>query len=546
MKLGEARLAIARGDLGMALALLDLYAGYGADPPGFCSEARSCAPAFSTKSRIPGPKPASEAKGSYNDQHFASALQTASNGLKLDNEDPTFLFQAGINACVAAPLRGRGFPLLHRYLDLTDSHAGQPGTAAERHARSAAWRLPAANSRSAGAPAKAATSWFSGGALGGGVFYDPVSMAFQPKVTHVNASNHLTVQYEWTGNQLRSVHTKYEEKKTGSNIAKLALAGAAASQGVSLPVNLRTTGRETNDFYFNYYDDVPQIFKRSSRDNALWSRAGRFPHHASPPAWRRVRYVPGGEFRGDGLDRQPGPARRHDGRRRVEGNGRFGRDGRSVRYGWNARPGGGGQLEGTRRIRRNGRLRRNGRDAADDGVAQLLRSCGPPRRITPTGFSRYGTARAWVPRASGLYRRLAKRVAVGFSGNRYFHPLCLGRHSHLPNWITDDQGRVRHAWELDEPNAPRLDFTWEGKRLMSVIAKTEFTKRRSTRGTLSYSGDKAHQRGDHARSGKASHIRYKYSKQGVLLEADCDADLSLDGRSRKAEFVDETADKGRR
>ena len=76
-------------------------------------------------------------------------------------------------------------------------------------------------------------------------------------MVRVSASNHLTVNYDWNGSQLRSVHTRYEEKKTGSNIAKLAIAGAAASQGLSIPVNLRTTGRETNDFYFNYYDDVP-------------------------------------------------------------------------------------------------------------------------------------------------------------------------------------------------------------------------------------------------------------------------------------------------
>jgi len=32
----------------------------------------------------------------------------------------------------------------------------------------------------------------------------------------------------------------------------------------------------------------------------------------------------------------------------------------------------------------------------------------------------------------------------------------------------------------------------------------------------------------------------------VLIEAECDADPSIDGRSRKVEFVDETADKGKK
>ena len=40
-----------------------------------------------------------------------------------------------------------------------------------------------------------------------------------------------------------------------------------------------------------------------------------------------------------------------------------------------------------------------------------------------------------------------------------------------------------------------------------------------------------------AAGAKTSHIRYKYDKQGRLIEAECSDDPSLDGRSRKVEFV---------
>jgi hypothetical protein len=109
----------------------------------------------------------------------------------------------------------------------------------------------------------------------------------------------------------------------------------------------------------------------------------------------------------------------------------------------------------------------------------------------------------------------------------------------------DDEGRVRHAWELDEPVAPRLDFTWEGKRLISVAGRASSSGEPVVYSrTLSYSGDRLiSETITHA--GKTSHIQYKYNKQGALIEAEGDADPSIDGRSRKVEFLDETSGKGK-
>jgi hypothetical protein len=164
----------------------------------------------------------------------------------------------------------------------------------------------------------------------------------------------------------------------------------------------------------------------------------------------------------------------------------------------------------------------------------------------PQGGSTNGFLTLWNnPRLDTRLAQLAtgKRVAVGFSGNRYFHPFVWDA-IHMFELDYDEQGRVRHAWELDEPNAPRLDFAWEGKRLMSVTAKTASEQTVYSR-TLTYSGDKLISESISG-SGKASKIQYKYNKQGVLIEAECDTDASLDSRSRKIEFLDETADKGRR
>jgi hypothetical protein len=542
--LGQARLAVARGDLGMALALLDLYAGMALTPQDFAEgeKLRAGVQYKIDNSRAEGRE---QVQSLYSGQQFTAALQSAASGLKLDNEEPAFLFQAGVNACLLRHCDDAA-PLLHRYLDLTDS------TQSNREQRLTSMRLlrEMATSKSeaaAGPSAKTGpVSWFSGAPLDRGMFYDPVSLAFQPKVAHINASNHLSVIYEWSGNQVRSVHTKYEEKKTGSNIAKLAIAGAAASQGLSLPVNLRTTGRETNDFFFNYYDDSPQIFKISRDNRVVESRKipimlpglggfGAFGGIGAIGSMANLGRM-GGLMGGGGMKGLAG----------LGGMGGLG--GLGAAGGLKGFPGLSGMagLPGIGGM--SGMVGMPGMGGL--GGLSAMRQFIPSRNYSihadPQGGSTNGFLTLWNnPRLDTRLAHLAtgKRVAVGFSGNRYFHPFVWDA-IHMFELDYDEQGRVRHAWELDEPNAPRLDFTWEGKRLMSVTAKTASEQTVYSR-TLTYSGDKL--TGESiSGGGKASKIQYKYNKQGVLIEAECDTDASLDGRSRKVEFLDETADKGRR
>ena len=534
--LGQARLALARGDLGMALALLDLYAGMAITPQDFAEGEKLRATVQykinNTRTDVQG-----QLKSLYSDQHFASALQASANGLKLDNEEPAFLFQAGVNASL---LRhgDDAVPLLHRYLDLSDS------TQSNREQRLTTLRLlrelSAFNSTAVAKPAdnRSAVSWFSGAPLDRGVFYDPVSLAFQTKVVRVSASNHLTVNYDWNGSQLRSVHTKYEEKKTGSNIAKLALAAGAASQGLSIPVNLRTTGRETNDFYFSYYDDAPQIFK-VSRDNVI-VKSQKIP--VVLPAF------PGfGPFGGIGAI----GSLANLGRLGMMGGGLKGLSG----LGGLGRGMPGLGAAGGLKLPALGGMSGLGSIGGVGGMGGLggLSSMGqflPGRNYSvhadPEGGSTSGYLTLWnSPRLDTRLAYLAtgKRVAVGFSGNRYFHPFIWDA-IHFFELDYDDQGRVSHAWELDEPNAPRLDFAWEGKKLISVVGRGHAEEIVYSR-TLSYSGERLVSEAIN-QGGKASKIQYKYSKQGALIEAECDTDNTLDSRSRKVEFLDETGDRGKR
>jgi YD repeat-containing protein len=57
--------------------------------------------------------------------------------------------------------------------------------------------------------------------------------------------------------------------------------------------------------------------------------------------------------------------------------------------------------------------------------------------------------------------------------------------------------------------------------------------------TLNYNGDRLVSENISHAGGKSSKFEYKYDKQGRLVSAECDADHSLDGRSRKVHFVAE-------
>ncbi len=530
----QSRLAVARGDLGMALALLDNYDGIAVTPQDFTDGEKLRAQVqYTIETSLA--KKRSELDADLDQQRFASALETSADGLKLDNENPDFLYYAGLDACVLRHC-DKGAPLLRRYLDLTDS------TEANRQRRVAAVQLLREAEQEPPDPAgdkprdRTELSWFSGAPLGRGVLYDPVSLAFQPKVSHIEASDHLNINYEWAGNALHSVHAKYEAKKTGSNILRVAGAAAlSAGAGMSSTVGWRTADRETNDFYFNYYDDVPQVLK-VSRDNVV-TKSTRIPIT-----------IPGVPIAMGGFGA-------------LGALGSMGSIGSSIgaigKVGGMARlsplGGMGGAMPGLGGFGGSGilsRLAGSGRMSGLGGFSSLtaMRQIAPSQNYSvlrdPQGGSSAGFLTLWnSPRLDTrlAYKATGKRAAVGFSGNRFFHPFVWDG-IHLFELDYDDQGRVQHAWEIGDPGAPRLDLSWEGKRLVQVSGHDSSGAVVYSR-TLNYNGERL--TGEViTHPGGSSRIEYKYDKQGRLVEADCDADHSLDGRSRKVHFVVDDKGKG--
>jgi hypothetical protein len=88
------------------------------------------------------------------------------------------------------------------------------------------------------------------------------------------------------------------------------------------------------------------------------------------------------------------------------------------------------------------------------GGLSAMRQFTPSRNYSinadPQGGSTNGFLTLWNnPRLDTRLAHLAtgKRVAVGFSGNRYFHPFVWDA-IHMFELDYDEQGRVSHAWEL--------------------------------------------------------------------------------------------------
>ncbi|MCX6622545.1 MAG: hypothetical protein NTY38_16050 [Acidobacteria bacterium] len=131
-------------------------------------------------------------------------------------------------------------------------------------------------------------------------------------------------------------------------------------------------------------------------------------------------------------------------------------------------------------------------------------------------------------------RITGKQVATLVSGNPYFHPFAWeGIFVFRAEY--DDQGRVSIARQIltaEQKGQPArvLEFRWEGPLLMEVTERGAEGYHRA----MQYSGSKITGEVITYR-GKNSKIEYKY-RGDRLMEANCDADPSLDSRSRQVLF----------
>lgn len=170
----------------------------------------------------------------WTDGSYQKLYHLALEGLQAKDDDGELLYEAAIASLITRdPQRASTF--LARYLEVTNTLDAD--TAQRARARSVLANITVRKAEDAGAP-----NWLSGNRLPGNVYYCPISLAFQPKIDHIDASGKMHVQYEWNGNKLVSIKPTFEKAA-------------------------RATGEKSIGFV--YEDSVPQVFIASDTSTRL-------------------------------------------------------------------------------------------------------------------------------------------------------------------------------------------------------------------------------------------------------------------------------------
>jgi len=169
--------------------------------------------------------------------NFAMVQQLSAQSLRMKADDADMLYYAGM-AALARREAKPGHDFLARYLEV-------PNTLdADAEQRAQVSRLLPTIVAPLGA-GQGDANWLSGEKLPKGVFYSPISLAFQPRIDHIDASGTASgkfhVMFEWDGERLKSVTPTFEKEE-------------------------RATGEKR--IRFGYEDRVPQVVWASDGDEA--------------------------------------------------------------------------------------------------------------------------------------------------------------------------------------------------------------------------------------------------------------------------------------
>ena len=138
----------------------------------------------------------SEAAGDY-----VEALRTLNQALALDENDPDFLYRAGIESAI-----NRKYADAERFLtQVLRRPASRTGSRRSEVIDLLPKVRPPAD-KPEGAP-----NWFSGYRSLPGIFYDPLSLAPNVRIAEVRGARKMVATWQWAGSQLSSVQTVIQE-----------------------------------------------------------------------------------------------------------------------------------------------------------------------------------------------------------------------------------------------------------------------------------------------------------------------------------------------
>ena len=194
------------------------------------------------------------------DGDYSKLRTAAAQALALDPDDDDFLYYSGTVAAVFRDL-AVAQERLDRYLARSNSLRGDP-QARDRASRIRALLSSLPSLQLAGTP-----NWFSGRLLADGIYYCPLSGAFQLPIDGI-AGYKLKMSFQWDGSRLTAITTAFDDEKGSQNYH--ALGGPGESQG---------------NFFFGYLGSEAQVQVVSTRklDGPAAAPELRVAHEAPNP-----------------------------------------------------------------------------------------------------------------------------------------------------------------------------------------------------------------------------------------------------------------------
>jgi hypothetical protein len=244
-------------------------------------------------------------QAAWADGAYTRAYQLSIQGLKMKADDAELLYHAGMTSLITRkPKESREY--LDRYLEVSNTLDAKPEERAQVRRWLASIAAPSATPPS-GAPSINETTpgeqgdanWLSGKLLPKGVFYCPISLAFQPHIDRIDASNKLKTTFEWDGEKLKSVTPTFDKNEHITPETKISLAYddrarqvAVASDGDVarglVPTDPDEAYKRSSLLVLNNpYVDPVAIQKVTGKNVALGISGNRY---FNPFVWEKVYY----------------------------------------------------------------------------------------------------------------------------------------------------------------------------------------------------------------------------------------------------------------
>ena len=272
-----------------ALAALEEYDLYAVDDERGSAEKLRNQLLFSLNTSLKDVK--AKFQAAWADGSYHRAYQLAVQGLKMKSDDAELLYQAGMTSLITRkPKESREY--FARYLEVSNTLDAKP----EERAQVRRWLPAIAESVT---PEQGDANWLSGKPLAKGVFYCPISLAFQPHIERIDATNKLKTTFEWDGEKLKSVTPAFEKNERITAEKKISLAYddrarqvAWASDGDEArgpaPADPDEAYKRSSALLINNpYVDPVAIQKLTGKSVALGIAGNRF---FNPFVWEKVYY----------------------------------------------------------------------------------------------------------------------------------------------------------------------------------------------------------------------------------------------------------------